>query len=421
VTLGGLLALCGAGCHCGGAPDDVLDQCKGSLDLPPSVATDILFVIDNSGSMQEEQQKVVDQLHTFIENMTNAPIRNDFQLAVVTTAVTQNARACGAATVECLAFPEQAGTLQRGKDPGGHVANPSDALVLAPGGDSAAFLAAARRAIGQGTSGSGQEMGLEAMRRAVSEPLASGPNSGLLRPGARLLVVIVSDEDDCSDSGGCTTPALEVTGACGAACKADTDCAGQGDYCLLLRPTDPSQGRRCSLNACDTVDGRSKLEPVETYVKFLRGLDDGTGTGRPREVFLAVIGAVDAALSPARCQSSTTEAYGVARRYQAAVAQMGENGLIDSICNDDYSQTLTRIAALVNAPQTVDLARPPADARLLFFDVTRAATGETLTCREGDGFSYQPPAGGAPARATFEGRCRLRPGDSLKLRVVCAG
>lgn len=52
--------------------------------------------------------------------------------------------------------------------------------------------------VAQGVSGSGIEMGLEAVRLAVTEPLASGANAGFIRPEANLSVLIVSDEEDSS-------------------------------------------------------------------------------------------------------------------------------------------------------------------------------------------------------------------------------
>ncbi|HEY3448812.1 MAG TPA: vWA domain-containing protein [Myxococcales bacterium] len=420
-----LLLLAGS-CQCA-APDGVVDDCQSELALPPSVSTDILFVIDNSGSMQEEQQKVVDELHTFVEQLVTAPVHNDFQIGVVTTGISQNSALCGATTpASCVEFPFESGRLQRGKNLQGKILDTASKKILEA--EDPDLLPEAQVLLGQGTAGPGQEMGLEAARRAVSEPLLSFPldgnpagNKGFLRPGARLLVVIVSDEDDCSDPASCADSAsrLFITSACPGGCTQDSDCGGEGEYCLLVDPRDPGRGRSCSLNACETTAGRMRLEPVESYVSFFNQLDDGTGSGRKREVFLAVIGAVDAQGVPSRCQAGGSEAYGVAVRYKAAVAQMPGRGLVETICKDSYAEALTRIAALVNAPQTVELARPPPDPRLLFFDVTDAA-GVTKTCRVNEGFDYEPPSGSAPARATFKGPCRLSAGDKLELRLVCA-
>jgi hypothetical protein len=343
--------------------------------------------------------------------------------------VTQNFAMCDPNPVPtCVSYPDQSGRLQRGKDLKGTVLDPTDKVILVPTDKD--FLTVAKRAIGQGISGSGQEMGLEAARLAVTAPLtatatdANPPgNKGFLRPGARLLVIIVSDEDDCSDNKDCSNPSgrLYVQGACGDACTSDAQCAQEADYCIYLSPSDPSLGRRCTFNSCETVSGRALLPSVDSYVQALQGIDDGTGSGRPREFFLAVIGAVDDKLVPARCAAGQdNEAYGVATRYKQAVTLLGENALIDSICNADYAATLSKTADLVNAPQTVDLPQAPPDPHLLLFDITHT-TGETITCQVGTGFDYAPPTASFPARATFKGACRLHSGDKLKVKLVCAG
>src|SRR5690606_37751676 len=124
-------------------------------------------------------------------------------------------------------------------------------------------------------------------------------------------VVVVSDEDDCSDPG---AEAIAL-GSCptNPGCTSDDDCEVEGAYCTL-----PAGGgeRACLLNECETPAGRAALEPVERYVEFLRTLDDGTGRGRNRDVYLAVIGPIDPETeAPARCRSGADEAYGVGARY----------------------------------------------------------------------------------------------------------
>ncbi len=49
-----------------------------------------------------------------------------------------------------------------------------------------------------GTTGSGIEMGLDAARLALSEPLLSGDNAGFLREEANLSLIFISDENDYS-------------------------------------------------------------------------------------------------------------------------------------------------------------------------------------------------------------------------------
>ena len=68
--------------------------------------------------------------------------------------------------------------------------------VLTPDLPDAAELFAEMVAVG--TGGAGFEMGLEAARLALSEPLISTDNAGFLRQDARLALIFLSDEDDYS-------------------------------------------------------------------------------------------------------------------------------------------------------------------------------------------------------------------------------
>src|SRR5262249_8792555 len=146
-------------CGCYGAPDGVLDQCQASVALPPSVSTDILFVVDNSGSMREEQQKVVDELHTFVSDLVNVPVRNDFQIGVVTTSVTQPFVTCnsGGQNPKCVPFPDESGRLQRGKTLDGMLLDPNNhtGIFLSSTAGDPAFLDKVKQLIGQGVAGSG--------------------------------------------------------------------------------------------------------------------------------------------------------------------------------------------------------------------------------------------------------------------------
>jgi hypothetical protein len=405
-----------------GAPDGVVDDCERELGLPSAVATDILFVIDDSGSMAEEQAKVVERLGAFVTGLSSGPVAHDFHFGVITTSVLENARSCGATSAVLTAFPDAAGRLQLGKTTSGLLAADSDRKILAY--DDPDLVAQAALLLGQGTAGSGEEMPLEAMRLALSAPLIETPldavppgNQGFLRPGARLLVVIVSDEDDCSDP---TGAAIAVEPSCGVPCTADAECGGPGQYCV----PDPEvrNGRRCVTNTCETPAGRAALEPIERYVDFLGSLDDGTGRRRSREVFVAAIAPVsaDAAHVPERCRNGADEAYGVGVRYRALVDAMGDHAFLASICEDDYGAALSGIAALVTAPQTLELADAPPDPRLLRLAVLRA-DGSEVACRLDDGFRFEPATAGAPARITLEGPCRLKNGDRVRLQLACAG
>lgn len=170
-----------------GVPDgdttDVFEQVSGR-------EVDVLLVVDNSGSMSEEQQNLRDNIADFLQGADQ--FRNNFQIGVVTTDMTDES---------------ESGKLQ---------GNPR---IVTRGADTA-------RLVGNnadvGTSGDGDEQGLEAAQKALSNPLAfdtgiacnsdmdcvapdacvggfcGGHNRGFLRDTARLEVVFLSDEDDSS-------------------------------------------------------------------------------------------------------------------------------------------------------------------------------------------------------------------------------
>ncbi len=403
---------------CSGVPEGVVGRCDAELALPGSVSTDILFIVDNSGSMSEEQAKVVAQLSAFLDSLANSPVQNDFQVGVVSTSVSMYANSCAETTL--TRAEAEAGRLQLGKELSGEVHADSQRKLLRF--DDPDLLEQFGLLIGQGTAGLGQEMGFEAMRLALSEPLASvapeampSGNAGFLRAGSRLLVVVVTDEDDCSVP---DPQAVMLTASCQInECTTDADCNSAGTYCVPLG-TDGT--RLCETNRCETPQGRAALEPVSTYVDFLKALDDGTGTSRLRDVSLAVIGPVNAEGEPERCRSATDEAYGVGERYRDAVLQMGERGFIGSICSDDYGVTLQRIAELVAAPQVLDLPQSPVDGSLVRIRIERVGS-EPIDCRNGDGFTFEPGVSNAPARVIMQDRCRLRADDRLDVRFVCSG
>ncbi|MFZ5478280.1 MAG: vWA domain-containing protein [Myxococcota bacterium] len=125
-----------------------------------NVKADVLFVIDDSSSMAEEQERLAENFQRFMEVL--AETAADYQLGVVTTDVSA----------------EDAGVLRGG--------------ILTP--DTPALEQAFRDAVIAGTGGSRDEEGLAA---AV---LATRPetNPGFVREDSKLNAVFISDEDDHS-------------------------------------------------------------------------------------------------------------------------------------------------------------------------------------------------------------------------------
>jgi hypothetical protein len=129
-----------------------------------SSAVDVLFVIDNSCSMQEEQQALAQNFQQFIQQANLRQV--DFQIGVTTTTVYPSA---GALVGPYLT--RSTPNLEQGFQNQANV----------------------------GISGSGIEQGLEAMRGAIELAFSGvAPNAGLFRQNAGMAIIIVSDEEDQS-------------------------------------------------------------------------------------------------------------------------------------------------------------------------------------------------------------------------------
>ena len=123
---------------------------------------DVLFVVDNSGSMADEQALLASNFGAFVQSaFDDSSLR--FHLGVTTTDVLGGT---GGPLVDDH-LTDAVGTLED--------RFAEQALV--------------------GVAGGGFELGLEAMRRAVDD-FADTLNAGFLRDDAALSVIIVSDEED---------------------------------------------------------------------------------------------------------------------------------------------------------------------------------------------------------------------------------
>ena len=158
------------------------------FEQAPSPKVDVLFVIDDSGSMADEQQKLKEEMPKLVE--VAAQWSQDFHMAITTT------------------DPILVAGKFKGKPP-----------IAAPGTDMAAWA----KNMQVGTAGHWEEMGLEGAWSALSgtnvthteipcenkpnacpqglwciEGFCQGVNSGFLRDDADLVLIIVSDEEDSS-------------------------------------------------------------------------------------------------------------------------------------------------------------------------------------------------------------------------------
>ena len=163
-----------AGCGgCGGEYDWNLRSETDVFAQAPNNQVDILWVVDDSYSMAEEQATLAAGFASFGDELEISG--TDFHIGVITTSFEYTNPLRGA--------------LQ------------GDPPFLTAADDYEVEFQ--ERATAVGVEGSDKEKGLEAASWAVSPAMTApnGVNAGFVRSTAQLLIVVVSDEEDCSDNG----------------------------------------------------------------------------------------------------------------------------------------------------------------------------------------------------------------------------
>lgn len=393
---------------CFGCKTSPLDQsgttiprtCKTEAPLIEPQKLDILFVIDNSNSMREEQEAVARELTAFVDEIKRAGgVRQDFNVGVITTSVYQHSIQNG--FIFNRDYPTQSGRLQPVPDrapDGGVVLGTGSERVLS--GEDPQLVDKFARLVQQGVTGSGQETPFEAVRLALmgelaQRPLAEGGNGGFLRDGARLLIVLLTDEDDCSET------------------------------------ARPSRVRVSDNPAvADCTEQANSLTPVTEYHRlFTQDLKNADGA--PKEVIWTAIAPVAKSGTKAAmalvdngqvrnidCPTSNQAGFRVRQ-----LAEMFDPSLVnlDSICRDSFRQTLITIAELASVSQIIEVKNAP-DARMLQFSITRK-DGSVVQCTQlNQGIeSATVIESSGNTRVKFGGACRRRADDQgIGIKLLCA-
>jgi len=129
---------------------------------------DIMWVIDNSGSMADEQQALGDNFNSFITQFIN--MGADFKMGITTTDTSSD---------------KKKGKMVAGSD--------TKLTAAAAAANPTQFMDDFKSLVQVGTAGSGNEMGLMATEGFMEKYAAS-----FIRPDAYLAIVIMSDEEDQS-------------------------------------------------------------------------------------------------------------------------------------------------------------------------------------------------------------------------------
>ncbi len=351
------LALLLAACQ----PDRTLDSLapvSGAVDTKDMAANprrdvDILFLVDNSGSMQEEQASLEANFHRFIDVLQSL----DGGLPNVHIAVTTSD--LGTSTADGPDSGDRFGCNGKG--------NNGAMVPLAPGGPryiediddkqggrarnyTGALTDVFAQIANVGTLGCGIEQHLEGVKRALDP--ANAINAGFLRDDAYLAVVVIGDEDDCSlqhvglfDGANTATLGTEINFRCtedGVACDAPaTDFMSATGERTMCHPRANSPHLMDTAVFADFLKGL-KADPLDVIAAGIVG---------PATPFSITKDATSTTILKESCSypgaNGTTQTAFPAVRTADFLAQFPERSSNTSICGADLSSGLTEIGALL--------------------------------------------------------------------------
>jgi hypothetical protein len=315
---------------------------------------DILFVVDNSNSMKQEQEVLTDQIRLMAQELISPsdrgeatpPAVRDLHIGIVSTDL--GVQGYPVDTCTAAGVNGDDGLLQNTSELPGCQSEYSAADC---GGGTCPWLVHSdqhpdnnendspiwddfRCVATLGTGGCGFEQQLEASRRAL-DPLGNaasdGPNAGFLRSDSLLAIIYVTDEDDCSTN----NPDL----------------------------FDPSRTDLGPLNL-RCINHPEQLVDVQEYYDFfvneLRGGDAdlvvvGAIVGIPEDDDLWRVGdsvddlealQVEDPNNPGQLMPSCSSTLGIAFppvRIVNLAYLFGTNAVLQSICQNDWSAALTAI------------------------------------------------------------------------------
>ncbi len=295
------LALCLAACGSDGERKP-LSQSNADLDAgsaaftPPATSPnaaanvcqkmDILFVIDDSGSMSEEQAALAQSFPRFVSVLNEYQVQGggllDYRVAITSTGrdVKYLVKTKGDGMPELTIPFDQKGMNGNLRQQCGMTRR----WIERTDPDAVGTFSCAAKI---GTFGPGVEMPLLASELALVDRMKDGANAGFLRDDALLAIVYITDEEDCS--------------------RLDNDFTEINDYCTVNEP---------------------QVIPPSHFAETFNALKGGPG----RWATAAIAG-------PGVCRSAFGNAYEAARLKQF-VGLAGANGIFASICDGNMEKAL---------------------------------------------------------------------------------
>ncbi|MEO5769994.1 MAG: hypothetical protein ABIS92_16690 [Polyangia bacterium] len=370
-----------------GEPSEVA---KREFNASPNRKLDLLFMIDDSLSMEGSQNKLRARLPDFMKALTVLPEGVlDLHLAVISSSM-------GAGS-----FSNAGGSGCAHQPPGdddGSFQHPAICTALKPGETFIKAGPGGNNFDGPiadlfgcvallGASGCGFEQQFASAERALQRATnpADPVNGGFLRHDALLGVVMLTNEDDCSVSDDSTlldpgqTTLADLLGG-----YQSYRCNEFGHLCDGMPPPHQLSGP-IALHNCVSAEEKGRLKPVADFVSFLKQLKGDDLENHNRVLVAALTGKPDKYvvemqpndnLSPPQlqpavqhsCTGSNPKEYGdPAVRIKTWVDAFGQNGVLESICDDDYEMSMRKIADAI--VRSLEPACIPANIR------TRTDTG----------------------------------------------
>lgn len=382
----------------------VEDKIHLTVDRPSE--TDVLFVIDSSGSMKQHQDNLQRNISAYIDILSKSP--NKFQIAITTTDLND----CNDVPPAGNPWDGKCGRLLSpdGQDP---IIRRVDYPCNAPEGEACInpALVDRFRAIvnAVGTNGSGYEQGIKAAARAVDPELtaAGKPNSGLVRPGALLMMVILSDESDCSYSYNQQDGYAQFIGRnleAGQSCYQFRDILNQeGGGASVKEWSDRVavvKGRKSLASVCAITAGKydrstktftagncsidAQNEPTDACSCFFAQPTDfcafpypdvETASRQPPVNQSQLCPSTKPGGGTTTCCNGPSCCIAMADNRYKDFADSFPLRFKDSICRGNYSETLTECAR-ISLRDCFPLARGPVDGREDYITVKRKLAGE---------------------------------------------
>ena len=328
-------------------------------ELNPLRQLDLIFVIDDSSSMNEEQDNIKRNFPDFMRELEN--IKGglpDIRIGVISS---NFGAGPGMPAMECRVYGDR----------GGFIAKPNCGLDSANRGfwlsidgkgtkNFEGDLANVFSCMASlGINGCGYEHQLQSLRAALA---ASAPDSnispqnrGFLRKDAFLGIVILSDEDDCSGDPGATFYQDPVPGQAGS-----LRCALLGHVCGG-QPVPASKDFRSTVGMCKPYERpdseiNKRLINVADFVNFVKGIKQNNedkivvasiiGTAPPETPYAlferpSAFGGTELDLTPT-CSDPTTGSAAPGLRLQQFTTSF-KNNTVHTICQASLKEAMKQI------------------------------------------------------------------------------